>query len=175
MFENPRRGRQARNFTTNVLKILDLKSSSEQIFSKNCRWVPLLSQFQTISSHWFANIHQRWFHSTSLLCLYRVCIKTSHSQTIATCNQIESDRDQQRCWMPLLRLVHTGASYDLAHGNLCNPRNRMWCFFQLILLSFSLTAIILIHEKFCNLIGLEPWYFSFVWNTYIWKLQTVCR
>ena len=32
MFENPRRGRQARNLTTNVPKILDLKSSSEQIF-----------------------------------------------------------------------------------------------------------------------------------------------
>ena len=32
MFENPRRGRQARNFTTNVSKILDLTSSSEQIF-----------------------------------------------------------------------------------------------------------------------------------------------
>ena len=32
MFENPRRGGQARNFTTNVSKILDLKSSSEQIF-----------------------------------------------------------------------------------------------------------------------------------------------
>ena len=30
MFENPRRGRQATNFT-NVLKTLDLKSSSEQI------------------------------------------------------------------------------------------------------------------------------------------------
>ena len=30
MFENPRRGRQARN----VPKILDLKSSSEQIFSR---------------------------------------------------------------------------------------------------------------------------------------------
>ena len=41
-FENPRRGRQARNFTTNVPKILDVKSSSEQIFSENCRWVPLL-------------------------------------------------------------------------------------------------------------------------------------
>ena len=40
-FENPRRGRQARNFTSNVPKILDLKSSSEQIFSKNYRWVPL--------------------------------------------------------------------------------------------------------------------------------------
>ena len=34
MFENPRRGRQARNFTTNDPKILDLKSSSEQIFSR---------------------------------------------------------------------------------------------------------------------------------------------
>ena len=34
MFENPRRGRQARNFTTNAPKTLDLKSSSEQIFSR---------------------------------------------------------------------------------------------------------------------------------------------
>ena len=34
MFENPRRGRQARNFTTNVPKILVRKSSSEQIFSR---------------------------------------------------------------------------------------------------------------------------------------------
>ena len=41
MFENPRRGRQARNFGKNVPKILDLKSSSEHIFSENCRWVPL--------------------------------------------------------------------------------------------------------------------------------------
>ena len=42
MFENPRRGRQARNFTTNVPKILDLKSSSNQIFSKTFCWVPLI-------------------------------------------------------------------------------------------------------------------------------------
>ena len=34
MFENPRRSRQPRNFTTNVPKILDLKSSSEQIFCR---------------------------------------------------------------------------------------------------------------------------------------------
>ena len=34
MFENPRSGRQARNFTTNVPKILVLKTSSEQIFSR---------------------------------------------------------------------------------------------------------------------------------------------
>ena len=32
MFENPRRDGQATNFTTNVSKVLDLKSSSEQIF-----------------------------------------------------------------------------------------------------------------------------------------------
>ena len=42
-FENPRRGGQARNLTTNVPKILDLKSSSEQILSKNYRWVPLFN------------------------------------------------------------------------------------------------------------------------------------
>ena len=40
--ENPRRGGQARNLTTNVPKILDLKSSSDQIFYENCRWVPLI-------------------------------------------------------------------------------------------------------------------------------------
>ena len=34
MFENPRRGRQARNFTTNVPKILVLKSSSNRYFPK---------------------------------------------------------------------------------------------------------------------------------------------
>ena len=44
IFENPRRG-TARNFTTNVPKILDLKSSSEQVLSKNCRWVPLPKMF----------------------------------------------------------------------------------------------------------------------------------
>ena len=32
MFENPRRSMQARNFTINVPKIIDLKSSSEQTF-----------------------------------------------------------------------------------------------------------------------------------------------
>ena len=49
-FENPRRGMQARNLTTNVPKILYLKSSSEQIFSKNCRWVPL-TKWQHVSAH----------------------------------------------------------------------------------------------------------------------------
>ena len=47
MFENPRGGRQARNFTKNVLKSLDLKLSSEQIFSFGCPW--LLSRFHQIN------------------------------------------------------------------------------------------------------------------------------
>ena len=45
MFKNPRKGRQARNYTKNVPKILDLKLFSKQIFSKNCRWVPLRLHF----------------------------------------------------------------------------------------------------------------------------------
>ena len=49
MFENPRRGRQAKNFTTNVPKILHFKSSSEQVFSENCRWVPLDKQLKKTS------------------------------------------------------------------------------------------------------------------------------
>ena len=40
MFKNPTRAKQARNFTKNVPKIADLKSSSEEIFSENWRWVP---------------------------------------------------------------------------------------------------------------------------------------
>ena len=44
MFENPRRGRQARNFTENDPKILDLKSSSEQIiFRKLSLGAPVMS------------------------------------------------------------------------------------------------------------------------------------
>ena len=55
MFENPRRGRQATNFTTNVPKILDLKSSSENIFSENRRWVPL-----TITIMWSSQCEAGW-------------------------------------------------------------------------------------------------------------------
>ena len=56
MFENPRRGRQTRHFTTNVPKILDRKSSSEEIFSENCRWVPLLTYLFCIILLYYAII-----------------------------------------------------------------------------------------------------------------------
>ena len=45
MFENPRTGTQAKSFTTNVPKTLDLKLSSEQIFFENWRWVLLIEEF----------------------------------------------------------------------------------------------------------------------------------
>ena len=49
MFENPRRGRQARNFTTNVPKILVLKSSSEQIFSRKLPLgAPVVDVFEVV-------------------------------------------------------------------------------------------------------------------------------
>ena len=47
MFENPRRSRQARNFTTNVPKILDLKSSSEQTFFRKLSLGALTYCFQS--------------------------------------------------------------------------------------------------------------------------------
>ena len=53
MFENPRRGRQARNFTTNIPKILDLTSSSQQIFSEHWRWVPLIFAVITLTMYSF--------------------------------------------------------------------------------------------------------------------------
>ena len=50
-FENPRRGMQARNLTTNVPKILYLKSSSEQILS--------LGAPETINRKTTKNYHPR--------------------------------------------------------------------------------------------------------------------
>ena len=51
MFENPRRGRQARNFTTNAPKILDLKSSSEQLFSRKLPLGAPVKTFSKFESH----------------------------------------------------------------------------------------------------------------------------
>ena len=49
MFENPRRGKQARNFTENDPKILDLKSSSEQIiFRKLSLGAPANSSWKSL-------------------------------------------------------------------------------------------------------------------------------
>ena len=62
MFENPRRGRQVRNFTTNAPKILDLKSSSEQIFS---RQLPLGAPVLTLK---FDNVTVKTIYSLHPVC-----------------------------------------------------------------------------------------------------------
>ena len=61
MFENPRRGRQARNFTENDPKILDLKSSSEQIiFRKLSLGAPEDKNGGRIYTH----LYGEWFSDT---------------------------------------------------------------------------------------------------------------
>ena len=79
MFENPRRGRQARNFTTNAPKILDLKSSSEQIFSRK---LPLGVPDRRIHSrlvrrHVWEPDKERLAHSLPYLEILKGCLKDS--------------------------------------------------------------------------------------------------
>ena len=69
MFENPRRGRQARNFMTNVPKILDLQSSSEQIFEVGCprpvkdniHYLRYIFTFQCFTSSFFVRFLALFF------------------------------------------------------------------------------------------------------------------
>ena len=58
MFENPRKGRQPRNFIQNVPKILVLKSSSEQIFSENWLGCPrfIIQKWQAKHKYGFENL-----------------------------------------------------------------------------------------------------------------------
>ena len=71
MFENPRRGRQARNFATNAPKILDLKSSSEQIFSRKLPLgAPVLASSHVAMKAFLENV----FSSTKLIIITTVMI-----------------------------------------------------------------------------------------------------
>ena len=59
MFENPRRGRQARSFATNVSKILDLKSSSEQIFFRKLSFgAPGTTAAKVLATPGDSRVHQ---------------------------------------------------------------------------------------------------------------------
>ena len=63
-FENPRRGRQARNLSENDPKILDLKSSSEQIiFRKLSLGAPALASIG-VFGHFLSSI------CTLILCFF---------------------------------------------------------------------------------------------------------
>ena len=79
-------------------------------------------QFQTISSDWFANIKADFilpFHfyaSTEFLLSCLIVKPLQHAI-------VESNRDQQRCWITHCRLVYTGATYDLPHSNRIKVKN----------------------------------------------------
>ena len=52
-------------------------------------------------------------------------------------------------------------------------RENLWMWI-LGLIWVKLHLLYYYRRNFCNLIGLEQWYFSLIWNTYMWKLQTFC-
>ena len=73
MFENPRKGRQARNFTTNAPKILDLKSSSEQIFSRK-----LSLGAPVIYTHFFVLVPLSFSNMVAILVKERFLLSYGH-------------------------------------------------------------------------------------------------
>ena len=106
MFENPRRGRQARNFTKNVPKILDLKSSSEQIFSKidvGCPWC-VWTQGRDFSSLIFGRDDVIILHRQVVQCPLPLLIPSDYM-------------NQKLCW-PRPRLAYEAAPSHLPRTQL---------------------------------------------------------
>ena len=52
-------------------------------------------------------------------------------------------------------------------------RRRRCCLSSALL--WSRNVVTMLTWRHTSLIGLEQWYFSLIWNTYMWKLQTLCR
>ena len=99
MFENPRRGRQAKNVTTNVPKILDLKSSSEQIFFENWRWVPLRIRAWITNRHFMMLTFLQFSPSRSLNLISNVHLKKHQSLAWIEAWTIES---QWKWWLCII-------------------------------------------------------------------------
>ena len=140
MFENPWRGRQARNFTTNIPKILDRKSSSEQIFPENCCWVPLLNYSpdksisrsnrrpQTFSTSWkwkgslpFFAPKVRWFPVRPTVRSIFTCEKVSSIQSDAA-NGVFSLAKVHRShrWLHWLRLNTERCFHRAIYSTICS-------------------------------------------------------
>ena len=110
--ENPTRGRQARNLTSNVPKILYLKSSSEQIFSKNCRWVPLCSEMneaspQPVEGYFFllsysSCSHIFWFEFLEQSCFSMLFLLNSLERFGCTVQQSKAKANKHRGQSQLL-------------------------------------------------------------------------
>jgi len=85
----------------NVPKILDLKSSSEQIFSKNCRWVPLTNAYVDQYSVQHAEVNAQFIMTVSLyhyFTLFYVKNRTFKPQTGQTVAVAKSSKLKKGAW-----------------------------------------------------------------------------
>ena len=55
---------------------------------------------------------------------------------------------------------------EIEQMKMCSDR-KVWILGVLVFLYYYM-------RNFCNLIALDQWYFSLIWNTYMWKLQNLC-
>ena len=79
------------------------------------------------------------------------------------------------CWWTWARngklLYDILCGYHLVRGKFLNTRGTVVIILRL---SSRLLRDYYMRTSFWNLIGLEQWYSSLIWNTYMWKLQTFC-
>jgi len=139
MFENPMRGRQAKNFTTNVPKLLDLKSSSEQIFSKNWCWVPLTFRSSLRKGEPSWSVTLTWSRPLSLTSLrilisYFLCLCVSVFMYVcfSRCNFNETTKGRRRWVLILNRNISVfvvseySPTYLLTSHIKVNPDSGFW-------------------------------------------------
>ena len=76
---------------------------------------------------------------------------------------------KNRCWTPVLRLLSPPTPPPPPPSPERWRANKSPCWSLMIL-----HLLYCYMRNFCNLIGLEEWYFNLSWNTYMWKLQILC-
>ena len=127
MFENPRRGRQGRNFTTNVPKILVLKSSPEQIFSQRLplgapEWSMLLQLF--VDNTRLAMQKRLW-----ILCFSNLNLEHAQYELLRSSAEVPSSSrliEEDRRRLCSQGMIH----FDLVKNNMAALKNerlaKMW-------------------------------------------------
>ena len=90
-------------------------------------------------------------------------------------NFVSSNTFQYHVWEYMLSLLKASIGWALSKA-LSYHSNHFLLSKWMCLNGFSLFFVMnwFVMRNFCNLIGLEQWYFSLIWNTYMWKLQTFC-
>ena len=130
MFKNPRRDRQARNFTINVSKILDLKSSSEQIFSRKLK-LGAPDRYDPVDYHGNRQPAKR-FQFFSARCLSR--IDRTHRKVFPYMSVSTACQPTLTPWSKTIRAMETDPDDYIMYWHLMqgNPRqpwmlnSRLW-------------------------------------------------